>query len=1132
MSTSKLEEAVRATGAFDGKSCLIAAPTNTGKSYVAQQLVVRYLEVQELGYTSVYLCPYKALAEEIHLSLQRIIQKRIQQIEAESEDERSVLRDRMPILSTGDYVDDIDFSTAPLLVATYEKFAALLSKRKDFRPHVVVADEVQLVADPTRGARAEFLLASLAESEELGHKVYFYPLSAVIGNVKLLANWLRVPKVEGDESFRFVPLNIEKPCIHESEPAKEHIRRSVVTEIKAKRQVLVLDPSRRTSSEVRAAALADHVDAHLSRAERAECEALADRLESFAPYLRPLATIVRKGVAYHHAGLDLQARRLIERAFREKGLPKVICASPTLAAGINLPAARVILRNPEHLPGPVPLTAAECLNMLGRAGRYIPEKNEQTPGVANICLTAEQMERCRPMLEDVAKRKPDNVRSRIRDSLSHVMDFILWSIRLRGKKSMDQLFAAYRRTLWATEQASSKAPRLVGSVTSLFRPVLDHQENFDDMKIASPPFITDGRLSGIVQSGRGEYEVTIPANGFVTCRGPQPHKAEHCKHMRRLLYAALISGKQGMLPIFAFDAALARVPEFGSNMPPERIIQYAVQVLQNWEFLSETKGAYDVTEDGAIAAASWLPKSLVHSLRDRIARAPKNATAKDAISWAVKHVAEFGKSDKWVEPCLTRWLAGDPSEAVHDCVRDNVGGNSGKGYQDFRDVIDHMVTILRTLRDFARVRKRDALSRVLLEATRKVQHGLPDDGLALACMNLQSLNRDRLLVLYAHGVKRLDDLAKLPAGRVTHKQPMEECDIAMPYWRNRAFNILDNAIQNVTEAGTEPIPIFGAPLERHTGDIKRFPWSGIVAEGKKSHVSKVPCHSDLERRFADFLDAADDVVKYLKNERFGFYVTYYEASRPRHYFPDFLVVARDPDGEEVTWVIETKGEIRSNTMLKRHAADSFCKKMTEAREGRWRHLFVPQAYFEQALAAGVDTLEALDEWLRSRNKSVQLKIIKLEDHRAKQEAYKTMLPVYSIRAAAGKFGHGQKATPSGWVEAAGLGRLEESLFVVTADGKSMEPEIRDKDLVVFRVKKKVEPGRIVLAEYGAVVDDPSSASYAVKKLTTELVEEDGRRATRVVLRSLNPDHGDITIPPDRLSELRIVAEYEAVLRAQ
>jgi hypothetical protein len=57
----------------------------------------------------------------------------------------------------------------------------------------------------------------------------------------------------------------------------------------------------------------------------------------------------------------------------------------------------------------------------------------------------------------------------------------------------------------------------------------------------------------------------------------------------------------------------------------------------------------------------------------------------------------------------------------------------------------------------------------------------------------------------------------------------------------------------------------------------------------------VPCHTDLEREFAIFLDKAPDVLRYVKNERFGFSITYYENSQPRQYFPDFIVAGEMGD---------------------------------------------------------------------------------------------------------------------------------------------------------------------------------------------------------------------------------------------
>jgi restriction endonuclease len=39
-------------------------------------------------------------------------------------------------------------------------------------------------------------------------------------------------------------------------------------------------------------------------------------------------------------------------------------------------------------------------------------------------------------------------------------------------------------------------------------------------------------------------------------------------------------------------------------------------------------------------------------------------------------------------------------------------------------------------------------------------------------------------------------------------------------------------------------------------------------------------------------------------------VTYYENNRPRQYYPDFIIAARDANGREVMWLAETKGEVR------------------------------------------------------------------------------------------------------------------------------------------------------------------------------------------------------------------------------
>lgn len=186
----------------------------------------------------------------------------------------------------------------------------------------------------------------------------------------------------------------------------------------------------------------------------------------------------------------------------------------------------------------------------------------------------------------------------------------------------------------------------------------------------------------------------------------------------------------------------------------------------------------------------------------------------------------------------------------------------------------------------------------------------------------------------------------------------EKRDIGIYYWSRKALDVLETAIREAP-VGMISVPILGNPDYLDTETMRRFQWTGILADGKKCHTNKVPCHTDLERQFADFLDRASDVVRYLKNERFGFSVTYFENNRPRQYYPDFIVVVRQVDGRESYWITETKGEVRSNTWIKKEAADLWCARMSGTTYGQWQHLMAEQRKFEYALSRGTTTFAEL-----------------------------------------------------------------------------------------------------------------------------------------------------------------------------
>ncbi len=360
-------------------------------------------------------------------------------------------------------------------------------------------------------------------------------------------------------------------------------------------------------------------------------------------------------------------------------------------------------------------------------------------------------------------------------------------------------------------------------------------------------------------------------------------------------------------------------------------------------------------------------------------------------------------------------------------------------------------------------------------------------------------------------------------------------DVGIYYWRRQAMDVLDTAIRGAGVGGVEAVPILSSPDWLDSAYLRRFQWTGLVAEGKRCHTNKVPCHTDLEKCFAEFLDdRARDVVRYFKNERFGFSVTYYENNRPRQYYPDFIVVARGKDGSDVTWLVETKGEIRPSTALKSEAARDWCEKMSRTAYGQWRYLFVPQRKLDAALAAGVRSLGELAEALVVSRPEPQLRLISLDDPRVVREAFKTLLPLYSLKAAAGHFGQGEAVEAEGWIKAEEMGKLDELMFVCRAVGRSMEPTIRDGDYVIFRAKPTgTRQGKIVLAQYRGPADPDTGGSFTVKRYSSEKrhVEDGAWRHTRIVLSPLNPAYEPILIPAAEAEHFKILAEFVAVLRA-
>ena len=151
---------------------------------------------------------------------------------------------------------------------------------------------------------------------------------------------------------------------------------------------------------------------------------------------------------------------------------------------------------------------------------------------------------------------------------------------------------------------------------------------------------------------------------------------------------------------------------------------------------------------------------------------------------------------------------------------------------------------------------------------------------------------------------------------------------------------------------------------------------------------------------------------------------------------------------------------------------------------------------------------------------------------ADAQPYVHHVPLYSIRAAAGRFLENAEAEEEGWVEVPGA--LRAGMFAIRITGHSMEPAIPDGALAVFRADPAGAPlpgsreGKIVLAQLHEATDPEGGGSLTVKRYHSEKVAEDDEwRHTRIVLQSLNREVVDIELTPDQ--DVDVIAEFVTVL---
>ncbi len=343
------------------KNLVVFAPTASGKTIVAELFMLN--SVLNENKKVIYTCPLRALASEHYSDFKK-----------KYSEQGSINKIKFAV-STGDLDSSSSYlKSFDVVMTTYEKLASLLRHKADWLSDVgcIIIDELHEL-DSDRGPVLEIALTQLRLNNP---KIKVLGLSATIPNSNELSKWLSAQLVES--TFRPTKLRegvlldgkIEFNDSTIEEGALEDI---IEKNLREEKQMLVFMNARKRAESM-AQKLSELTKKYVEEKEKADLLKVSGKilgvLESPTEQCASLAETIKLGSGFHHAGLLNQQREIVEDNFRS-GKIKLLCATPTLAAGVNTPADVVIIPSLYRFEkyGMELISVREYKQMSGRSGR-------------------------------------------------------------------------------------------------------------------------------------------------------------------------------------------------------------------------------------------------------------------------------------------------------------------------------------------------------------------------------------------------------------------------------------------------------------------------------------------------------------------------------------------------------------------------------------------------------------------------------------------------------------------------------------------------------------------------------------------------------------------------------------------
>jgi helicase len=652
-------------GLLDGKSILVSAPTASGKTLTAILAMVNYLSKN--NGKVIYLSPLRALASEKFTEFKKL--------------EKIDLGKKIKVgISTGDFENiEKNLEKNNVLVLTNEKMDSIIRHGAEWIDEIglVIADEIHLIGDESRGPTLEMILTKLKLLES---KPQILGLSATITNSDELANWLDCILVKND--WRPVPLSegvYDAGGVIMNDGKKFEVEPSIrgipidlgVQSVRDGGQSLVFAETRARSKAL-ATKAADIISQFLEKNESEELEKISKKILSnneHTELVKTLSILIKKGVAFHHAGLNQNCRQTIETEFR-KGNIKLLSSTPTLAAGVNLPARRVVISNINRYNAKVganrPISILEYKQLCGRAGR--PQYDDYGESIIVGNGNSDDL------MEYYIRGEPEPISSKITDDKSlrtHVLSVIVTSPGIK-KESILEFFL-----------------QTLGGLQS---------------RKATLKFAIDISLRFLT-------------NAFLIIK-----KGER--------YAATEFGKKtSMLYIDPLTATYFR--DAIENVSKERRHTFGfLHLISNCD--------------------EFFPK---FSLRNKDFETA-SLMIENNSSELLEPISEYDCSRSLL--ALQAWI----TESSELTLSDNLGIESG----DMHRMVETADWLTYCLREISKHVERVDLLDELENLRRRITYGIREELLDL--VKVKGIGRVRARVLYKHGIKTLDDLAKIPVNKL------------------------------------------------------------------------------------------------------------------------------------------------------------------------------------------------------------------------------------------------------------------------------------------------------------------------------------------------------------------------------